>query len=159
MENYWFKIFALDSLSEYVKPSVSLTDTTPVVLHLLLFMKLQNCISVICWVGVIISSIHNLIVLFSIFHLSCHGVGIFWCRTYFWCSVLWLSSFFFRLDNLLISFVIYAWWNLIEESFDGTLSSKIFRKLFLIKSNISWMGLCEWNFEWKSMFIVTGWEK
>lgn len=39
-ENCWFKIFALDSLSEYVRSSVFLSDAIPVVSQLLLFMKL-----------------------------------------------------------------------------------------------------------------------
>lgn len=41
-ENCWFQMFAMDSLSEYVRSSVSLSDAIPNVSHLSLFKKLQN---------------------------------------------------------------------------------------------------------------------
>lgn len=52
-----FKIIALDSLSEYVRPSVSLSDAIPDVSHLLLFMKLHNRFCLFVKSGQIISSI------------------------------------------------------------------------------------------------------
>lgn len=62
-------------------------------------------------------------------------------------------NFLFRLDNPLIA-LVHAWWNLVDESFDVALSSKIFSKFFLIMSYIAWKGFYEWNFEWTPGFML-----
>lgn len=43
---------------------------------------------------------------------------------------------------------------MVDESFYVAISSKIFSKLFLIKSYIAWIGPCEWNFEWTPGFML-----
>lgn len=110
-------------------------------------MKLQTCFSVICLVGVINTLLivsFLVLLLLVVMALVSFDVGLTFDVPCF--------------DKGPFSFVLiicfYAWRNLLEESFGGTLSSKIFSKYFLIKSNIFWIGLCKWNFEWKLVFIL-----
>lgn len=117
-------MFAMDSLSEYVRSSVSLSDTIPNVLHLSLFKKLQNRF----WLFVIVlmDQLQSFFLLVQKTY-----VCIFCCPPYFLCSCFDKAPFLV-LKTLLIFLVIHASLSLVDESFDGTVSSKIFINFFSI---------------------------
>lgn len=63
------KMFALDSPSEYVMPSVSLSGATPVVSHRYLFMQPRNLFELFVISGLIISSIYSYRLFYILFLL------------------------------------------------------------------------------------------